>query len=86
MPKLTQVFFPPQLRYNLQAFGYGPRKCLGNNISDKMVHALVYQLFTQYDLVVRPNMKKENDYYFKTDKTNWLGLFDVELEMKRRVL
>lgn len=51
-----------------------------------MVHALVYQLFTQYDLVVRPNMKKENDYYFKTDKTNWLGLFDVELEMKRRVL
>lgn len=75
-----------QLRYNLQAFGYGPRKCLGNNISDKMVHALVYQLFTQYDLVVRPNMKKENDYYFKTDKTNWLGLFDVELEMKRRTL
>ncbi|KKY39069.1 putative cytochrome p450 monooxygenase 2 [Diaporthe ampelina] len=75
-----------KLRYNLQAFGYGPRKCLGNNISDKMVHALVYQLFTQYDFVVRPNMKKENDYYFKTDKTNWLGLFDVELEMKRREL
>ncbi|KAJ0120705.1 cytochrome p450 monooxygenase 2 [Diaporthe amygdali] len=75
-----------KLRYNLQAFGYGPRKCLGNNISDKMVHALVYQLFTQYDFVVRPNMKKENDYYFKTDKTNWLGLFDVELEMKRRAV
>ncbi|KAL1868955.1 hypothetical protein Daus18300_005791 [Diaporthe australafricana] len=76
---------PKDLRYNFQAFGYGPRKCLGNNISDKMVHALVYQLFTQYDLVVRPNMKKENDYYFKTDKANWLGLFDVELEMKTRV-
>lgn len=47
-----------------------------------MVHALVYQLFSQYDVSVRPNMKRDD--YFKTDRSNWVGLFDVELEMKKR--
>lgn len=50
-----------------------------------MVHALVYQLFSQYEVSVRPNMKQKNDEQFNRDKSNWLALYDVELEMKRRV-
>ncbi|EOD44122.1 putative cytochrome p450 monooxygenase 2 protein [Neofusicoccum parvum UCRNP2] len=73
---------PQQRRYNLATFGYGQRKCLGYHVGDKMVHALVYQLFSQYDVSVRPNMKRDD--YFKTDRSNWVGLFDVELEMKKR--
>ncbi|KAF4537676.1 Cytochrome p450 monooxygenase [Lasiodiplodia theobromae] len=76
---------PQQLRYNLTTFGYGSRKCLGYNVGDKMVHALVYQLFSQYEVSVRPNMKQKNDEQFNRDKSNWLALYDVELDMKRRV-
>lgn len=80
---LTLAFV--QLRYNLTTFGYGSRKCLGYNVGDKMVHALVYQLFSQYEVSVRPNMKQKNDEQFNRDKSNWLALYDVELDMKRRV-
>ncbi|OJD30436.1 cytochrome p450 oxidoreductase [Diplodia corticola] len=74
-----------QLRYNLTTFGYGSRKCLGYNVGDKMVHALVYQLFSQYDVSIRPDMKKKGDEQFKRDGGNWLALYDVELNVKRRV-
>ncbi|KAL1640185.1 hypothetical protein SLS58_007136 [Diplodia intermedia] len=73
-----------QLRYNLTTFGYGARKCLGYNVGDKMVHALVFQLFSQYDISVRPNMKQTSEEQFKRDTTNWLALYDVELCIKRR--
>lgn len=49
-----------------------------------MVHALVYQLFSQYDVSVRPTMKQENDEQFKRDRGNWMALYDVELELQRR--
>ncbi|KAK7710019.1 hypothetical protein SLS57_008517 [Botryosphaeria dothidea] len=75
---------PQQLRYNLTTFGYGTRKCLGYKVGDKMVHALVYQLFSQYDVSVRPTMKQENDEQFKRDRGNWMALYDVELELQRR--
>lgn len=53
-------------------------------MSDKMINGLVYQLLTQYDVEVLPNMKMENDYHFKTDQASWLGLFDVDMALTPR--
>lgn len=51
-------------------------------MSDKMVHALVYHLFNKYEVSVPPGQMQ--DGVFKTDKDSWVGLFSVELEMKKR--
>ncbi|KZF25220.1 cytochrome P450 monooxygenase GliC2 [Xylona heveae TC161] len=70
------------LRYNLSLFGYGPRKCLGQHITDKMLRTFIYFLFTKYRVSVLPN--QIIDGAFKVDKSSWVGLFDVELSLEKR--
>jgi cytochrome P450 len=70
------------LRYNLSSFGYGPRKCLGQHISDKLMKSYLYHLFTKYEVTLQPNQILDGD--FKYDKTSWVALFDVELGLRVR--
>ncbi|EDP52457.1 cytochrome P450 monooxigenase GliC2 [Aspergillus fumigatus A1163] len=71
-----------QLRYNLATFGYGPRKCLGQHIADKIVKAVVYHLFSKYRVSLMPMQAVEGD--FKVDKTSWVALYDVDLKLEPR--
>jgi cytochrome P450 len=71
------------LRYNMSTFGYGPRKCLGQHITDKLLKSFLYHLFSRYDVTVRPNQMLD-DGNFKWDKTSWVALFDVELGLRER--
>ncbi|KAL5365578.1 cytochrome P450 monooxygenase GliC2 [Aspergillus floccosus] len=71
-----------QLRYNLATFGYGPRRCLGQHIADKIIKAVVYHLFSKYKVSLQPMQAIEGD--FKVDKTSWVGLYDVDLNLKSR--
>ncbi|KAH7476141.1 Cytochrome P450 monooxygenase [Fusarium oxysporum f. sp. matthiolae] len=71
-----------QLRYNLSTFGYGPRKCLGQHIADKIVKAVVYHMFSKYKVSLQPMQGLEGD--FKVDKTSWVGLYDVDLKLEER--
>lgn len=74
--------FELQLRYNLSTFGYGPRKCLGQHIADKIVKAVVYHMFSKYKVSLQPMQGLEGD--FKVDKTSWVGLYDVDLKLEER--
>ncbi|KAL4908841.1 hypothetical protein BDW74DRAFT_165571 [Aspergillus multicolor] len=71
-----------QLRYNLATFGYGPRKCLGQHIADKIIKAVVYHLFGRYKVSLQPMEAAEED--FQVDKTSWVGLYEVEVKLKDR--
>ncbi|KAH8593316.1 cytochrome P450 monooxygenase GliC2 [Bisporella sp. PMI_857] len=73
---------PSVLRYNMSTFGYGPRKCLGQHISDKMLKSFLYHLFTRYEVNLQPNQILDGE--FKYDKTSWVALFDVELGLRAR--
>ncbi|EFQ96923.1 cytochrome P450 monooxygenase GliC2 [Nannizzia gypsea CBS 118893] len=71
-----------QLRYNLATYGYGPRKCLGQHIADKLIKSVVYHLFTRYQVSLEPMQALDGE--FKLDKTSWVGLYDVNLRLKPR--
>ncbi|GIC87200.1 cytochrome P450 monooxygenase hasH [Aspergillus udagawae] len=71
-----------QLRYNLATFGYGPRKCLGQHIADKIIKAVVYHMFSKYKVSLQPMQAVEGD--FKVDKTSWVALYDVDLKLEAR--
>jgi gliotoxin/aspirochlorine/mycotoxins biosynthesis cytochrome P450 monooxygenase len=73
---------PSDLRYNLFTFGYGHRKCLGQHVAEKMIHCLIFHLFNQYDINVLPNQSMHGS--FKADKSSWIGLLDVDLEMRSK--
>ncbi|GKU09669.1 unnamed protein product [Fusarium langsethiae] len=66
-----------QLRYNLSTFGYGPRKCLGQHIADKIVKAVVYHMFSKYKVSLQPIQGLEGD--FKVDKSSWVGFLKSDL-------
>ncbi|EZF30492.1 Cytochrome P450 oxidoreductase [Trichophyton interdigitale] len=72
-----------QLRYNLATYGYGPRKCLGQHIADKIIKSVVYHLFSRYQISLEPMQALDGE--FKVDKTSWVGLYDVNLKLKPRV-
>ncbi|PLB48986.1 cytochrome P450 monooxygenase GliC2 [Aspergillus steynii IBT 23096] len=73
-----------QLRYNLATFGYGPRKCLGQHIADKIIKSVVFHLFSKYRVSLQPMQAIEGD--FKVDKTSWVALYDVDLRLEDRVV
>lgn len=72
-----------QLRYNLFAYGFGPRKCLGQNLAEHSIKMLVIHLIGQYELGLRHRQNKEADY--KAEKGNWIPLADVELDLHRLI-
>ncbi|KAM5430307.1 hypothetical protein McanMca71_007334 [Microsporum canis] len=71
-----------QLRYNLATYGYGPRKCLGQHIADKIIKSVLYHLFSKYQISLQPMQALDGE--FKVDKTSWVGLYDVNLKLKPR--
>lgn len=72
-----------QLRYNLATFGYGPRKCLGQHIADKIIKSVVFHLFSQYRVSLQPMQAMDGE--FKVDKTSWVALYDVDLRLEERL-
>ena len=79
--QITYENSQPQLRYNLFAFGFGARKCLGQHDAERAIKALVFHLLDRYEMKVLPNQSKDGDY--KVDEGNWVPLSDVELELKK---
>ncbi|KAK2616881.1 hypothetical protein QQS21_000259 [Conoideocrella luteorostrata] len=71
-----------QLRYNLATFGYGPRKCLGQHIADKIIKSVAYYMFSQYRVSLQPMQAIEGA--FKVDKTSWVAMYDVDLKLEPR--
>ncbi|KAH8702189.1 cytochrome P450 monooxygenase GliC2 [Talaromyces proteolyticus] len=81
-PRRFESIKPNQLRYNLSTFGYGPRKCLGQYIADKIIKSLVFHLFYKYEVSL--NLGQDDKGDFKVDKTSWVGLYDLELKLVAR--
>lgn len=80
-PERFENIKPSELRYNLFAFGFGARKCLGQHDAERAIKALVFHLLNRYEMRIRPNQNKDGDY--KVDEGNWVPLSDVELELKK---
>ncbi|KAK1140027.1 hypothetical protein N8T08_010936 [Aspergillus melleus] len=81
-PSRFQGIKQSQLRYNLATFGYGPRKCLGQHIADKIIKSVVFHLFSKYRVSLQPMQAIDGD--FKVDKTSWVALYDVDLRLEKR--
>ena len=79
-PRRFEKVTPSQLRYNLFAFGFGTRKCLGQHDAERAVKALVYQLVDRFELRVRSGKREGGDY--KVEERNWVPLADVTLDLK----
>ncbi|KAK8187538.1 cytochrome P450 monooxygenase GliC2 [Phyllosticta capitalensis] len=70
------------LRYNLYTFGYGSRKCMGQFFADKQLRSVLMHLYDNYEVLCKDDSKVEGA--FKTDKSTWVGMFDVELVLNER--
>ncbi|KAL8824453.1 MAG: hypothetical protein Q9191_005050 [Dirinaria sp. TL-2023a] len=79
-PRRFENITPSQLRYNLFAFGFGTRKCLGQHDGERAVKALVYQLIDRFALKIQAGQYSGGDY--KIEEGNWVPLADVILELE----
>lgn len=80
-PQRFQVLSKAEIRYNLSTFGFGPRKCLGQHMAENMIKAILVPLLRQFRFKLLADQYKNGEY--KVDKTNWVTLSDVNLEMER---
>ncbi|KAK8162603.1 cytochrome P450 monooxygenase GliC2 [Phyllosticta citrichinensis] len=81
-PMRFQGLTQNDLRYNLYTFGYGSRKCMGQFFADKQLRSVLMHLYDNYEVLTKDDSKVEGA--FKTDKSTWVGMFDVELLLKER--
>ncbi|KAI0130227.1 cytochrome P450 [Xylariales sp. AK1849] len=81
-PMRFKTVTPVQLLHNINLFGYGSRKCLGQYFADKQLRSLILHLFDTYE--VSWQNASQADPAFKTDKSTWINMFKVEFALKER--
>jgi cytochrome P450 len=68
---------------NINLFGYGSRKCLGQYFADKQLRSILLHLFDNYE--VGWHNSDRADEAFKTDKSTYINMFEVEFSLRKRV-
>jgi cytochrome P450 len=68
--------------HNLNLFGYGSRKCLGQYFADKQLRSIMLHLFDNYE--VGWNNAEKADPAFRTDKSIPVNMFEVEFSLRKR--
>ncbi|KAF2219166.1 cytochrome P450 oxidoreductase GliC [Elsinoe ampelina] len=79
MPHRFLSLKPADVRYNLWRFGFGPRKCLGQHLADRMLRALTAALVSQYYLDCSTSL---NDSHDLKDES-WVGLPNETVHYRR---
>ncbi|UKZ72378.1 hypothetical protein TrVFT333_000007 [Trichoderma virens FT-333] len=72
---------PRQYRYHFFRFGFGPRKCLGQHIADRMVRALLAEMLSRYRLSIKESVDKDKD--FQLQDQSWVLLPEVMMTCDR---
>lgn len=55
---------------------------MGQFFADKQLRSVLMHLYDNYIVMCKDNSKIEGN--FKTDKSTWIGMFDVELRLEER--
>lgn len=69
------------LRYNLFAFGFGPRKCLGQYFAEAMVKNFVVHLLDQYEVHIPLSESRDGEY--KSHRDTWVPISNVKLVLSK---
>lgn len=69
------------LRYNLFAFGFGTRKCLGQYFAEAMIKIFVIYLLDQYELRLPLSERRNGEY--KVDSSTWVPISNVKLVLEK---
>ncbi|OJD30966.1 cytochrome p450 oxidoreductase [Diplodia corticola] len=72
---------PPQVRYNMWRYGFGPRQCMGKFVADRMVRSIVAALLKDHRMELRPE-DANGDYSVNPDE--WITHPDMKLVCHRR--
>ncbi|KAK1843701.1 cytochrome p450 oxidoreductase [Colletotrichum chrysophilum] len=72
---------PRQYRYHLFRFGFGPRKCLGQHVADRMIRALLAEVLSKYCLSVSESSESQ-DHQIQDE--SWVSLPDVLINCVRQ--
>ncbi|OCK86108.1 cytochrome P450 [Lepidopterella palustris CBS 459.81] len=70
-----------ELRYNLFAFGFGTRKCLGMHFAETMVKVFVVHLLDQYELHLPSSEQNAEEY--KVGRDTWVPTANVEVVLTK---
>ncbi|KAL4949376.1 cytochrome P450 [Aspergillus filifer] len=79
-PHRLEKLSTTDLRYNLFAFGFGSRKCLGQHFGEAMMKSVACQLLAQYDLGM-PFDGNKTDLDSAHLKDTWVPISDVEITL-----
>lgn len=55
---------------------------MGQFFADKQLRSVLMHLYDNYEVLCKDDSKVEGA--FKTDKSTWVGMFDVELVLNER--
>ena len=78
-PHRLRGLSPTQLRYNLFAFGFGSRKCLGQYLAEAMMKSFICQLLSRYSLelpVVKEKVDKDS-----THQDTWVPISYAHIKL-----
>ncbi|CAM1502582.1 Fc.00g073580.m01.CDS01 [Cosmosporella sp. VM-42] len=79
-PHRFEKLQPRQYRYHFWRFGFGPRKCLGQHVADRMVRALLAEMLSRYRLSVSESLGNQD---FQLQDQSWVLLPDIMIKCSR---
>lgn len=71
-----------QIRYNMWRYGFGPRQCLGKNVADRLIRAIIAELLQHFQLRLSVP-SKTGDQEFLLEDESWVGLPTTEVIMTK---
>lgn len=84
MSLLTEsAFCREQLRYNLFAFGFGTRKCLGQYLGEAMTKVYLVTVLQKYALELSQS-DKEKGFEEASNGHTWVPLSDLRVSLVHR--
>ncbi|KAL1622596.1 hypothetical protein SLS56_008707 [Neofusicoccum ribis] len=73
MPRRHIGLSKQQIRYNMWRYGFGPRQCLGKNVADRLIRAIIAEILPHFELRL-PVVSKTSDQDFSLEDESWVGL------------
>lgn len=63
-------------------YGFGPRQCLGKNVADRLIRAIIAELLSHFQLRLSV-ANKTGDQEFLLEDESWVGLPTTEVIMTK---
>ncbi|KAH7048233.1 putative cytochrome P450 oxidoreductase [Macrophomina phaseolina] len=79
MPRRHMSLSKQQIRYNMWRYGFGPRQCLGKNVADRLLRAIIAETLTRMELRLPQATGKQE---FPLQDESWVGLPSTKVVCK----